>query len=78
MLRTQQAYWTLAFISPTEIEDAARELLNATSKFNRYERDSRNLRALSGKDWETGRNRYFQSRRRLIAAMKAERAGNIH
>ncbi len=70
LIRADQAYWTLVLLSPDQIETAARELLNATKKFNRYGRDSRQLVPFSPDGWLWARNRYFDARKALVLAVK--------
>jgi hypothetical protein len=65
-----RAYWTLVFLASDQVEAAARELINATKKFSRYGRDSRQLTAFPGAGWVSTRNRFFNARQALVLAVK--------
>jgi hypothetical protein len=65
-----RAYWTLVFLASDQVEAAARELQNATKKFSRYGRDSRQLIAFSSADWQLTRKRFFNAREALVLAVK--------
>lgn len=71
LLRTDQAYWTLIFLCQPDVERAARDLLDAVKKFNKYSRDSR-LEPFSPSGWERARGLYFKSRKELVRAIKGE------
>ncbi len=69
--RTDQAYWTLIFIAPQQIEKAAHDLFDATKLFRRYIRGTYELEPFTQQGWHDAKSRYFASRKAFIYAVKS-------